>query len=78
MNEQIYGILEIISDVADRPVEELHEDDDLLTDVGLSSFEIIQLIAAIEQKYNIRIPTRSLASFTTPKSIADYLNEVKK
>lgn len=71
-------IFEILAEITDRAADEFHAEDNLLTDVGMSSFEIIQLMAAIEQEYDIRIPTRELSSFTTPKSIADYIEKVKK
>lgn len=66
-------ILEIIAVITDQPVNVNQADDNLITDIGLSSFDVIQLIAALEDKYTIRIPTHDLAKFTTPRSIAEYI-----
>ena len=71
-------ILELISQTLGIELDISDADKNLVTDIGLTSFEIIQLVAATEQKYGIRIPTRKLAGFTTPKSIAEYIaGEIK-
>ncbi len=66
-------ILEIITEINGHDADEYNENDNLITDMELSSFDIVQLIAAVEDKFNIRVPTRDLMGFTTPKSIVDYI-----
>lgn len=66
-------ILEIIAEITDQSVDACHADDNLITDIGLSSFDVIQLIAILEDKYTIRIQTQDLTKFTTPRSIAEHI-----
>ena len=72
------NILEIIAEIKGEPVDKYGAEDNLITDIGLSSFEVIQLISAVEQTYDLRVRTRDLDRFTTPRSIVDYIREIKK
>ncbi len=74
MKEQILEkILLLISSVSDKDITVLSADDNLITDVGLSSYDIIQLIWSVEQEFGISVPTRQLNKLTTADSIAEYI-----
>ena len=45
----------------------------LLTDLGLNSYELIQLISEIEEKFNIEIPDRSIGDLRTVQNVLDYI-----
>jgi len=45
----------------------------LLTDLGMNSYELIQLIYDIEEKFNIKIPERSIRDFKTVQNVLDYI-----
>lgn len=44
-------------------------------DMNLSSIGKIQLIYAIEDKFNIDIPSKAIRKFITVNDIIDFLNE---
>ena len=79
MKEQILEkILLLISSVSDKDITVLSADDNLITDVGLSSYDIIQLIWSVEQEFGISVPTRQLNKLTTADSIAEYILRSKE
>ena len=42
----------------------------------LSSYGLVQLICAIEDKYDIEIPNKDLRSFKTVQNIVDYIEKM--
>ena len=74
MKEQILKkVLLLVASVTEADTDGITADSNLITDIGLSSYEIIQLMWSIEQEFDITIPTRQLSSFTTPEKIAQYI-----
>jgi len=60
-----------------------HSDDDtivitndtvLLADLGLNSYELIQLVCEIEDTFDIEIPDRKVGDFKTVQNILDYIS----
>jgi len=49
----------------------------LLTDLGLNSYELIQLVHEIEEKFNVEVPDRTIRDFKTVQDILDYISENK-
>jgi len=45
----------------------------LLTDLGLNSFELIQLVNDIEEIFSIKIPDKSLGDLKTVQNVLDYI-----
>jgi len=45
----------------------------LVTDIGLNSIELIELLCEVEQKFNIDIPDRALNRFKTVQDVLDYI-----
>lgn len=56
----IEHMLELLRERDDIDHDELHQDADLLLDIGLDSIGIMQLLAALENRWQIVIPTRAL------------------
>jgi len=50
-------------------------DNTKIDDLGLNSLGKIQVVCAIEDKYDIEIPNSKLRSFKTVKNIVDFLEE---
>ena len=47
----------------------------LQQDLGISSFDIINLICGVEEEFGVTIPDRMIYSFMTVKDIVTYLEE---
>ena len=45
----------------------------LLTDLGLNSYELVQLICEIEERFSIEIPDRVIGSLRTVQNVIDYI-----
>lgn len=56
-----------------RPI---NEETNLVTDLGLSSFDVVSLIGEFEDAFGIEIPTEDIEELETVGGIVDYLEEV--
>ena len=71
MFERTVGILEEFIDVD----EEITRDSALIDDLGLSSIDVINLVAAFEDEFDIDVPDRIIPTLRTVGDIVDYLEE---
>lgn len=53
--------------------EEISLDSDLVNDLELDSFGILDMVMAFEKEYNISIPDRDLRLFSTVRDVVNYL-----
>jgi len=47
----------------------------LKEDIGMNSYEVVQLIGNLEEAYDVTIPVRKIKSFKTVQNILDYLQD---
>ena len=45
----------------------------LISDLGLNSYELVELVCDIEDKFSIEIPDRVIGSFKTVQNVLDYI-----
>ena len=45
----------------------------LLTDLGLNSFELVELVCEVEETFDIEIPDRAIGGFKTVQHVLDYI-----
>lgn len=50
-------------------------DMDFVKDLGLNSFDIVNIVGAFEDKYKITIPTRDIWQLHTVNDVAAYLKK---
>lgn len=62
---------------AEYTEQEITEETKLRSDLGLSSFDLVSLIADIEEKYNIKVNDEDIASLTTVKDLMNYIETHK-
>jgi len=67
--------VEILKDYMDNPDIEITRDSALVDDLALSSLEVINIVAAFEDEFNIEVPDRVIPTLRTVGDIADYLEE---
>lgn len=65
----------IVREYIDDPNFKLSPDTVLLNDLGLDSFDLVQLACDVEEYFDIEIPDRIISKF---KTIADVLNFVSQ
>jgi acyl carrier protein len=47
----------------------------LLADLGLNSYELVQLVCEVEEAFDVEIPDRAIGGF---KTVQDVLNFIEK
>ncbi len=68
-------ITEIIQDYTGRDNVVISEDTSLQTDIELNSFELVQIVCEIEERFNIEIPDTEIETFKTVGDVIHYLEE---
>ena len=71
-------IQEILAEMTDMEKEEIKPDSKMIYDIGLSSVELLSLLATIESGFSIRIPEKAIRTFVTVRDIADYVGSEAK
>lgn len=64
---------EIIAAHADCDVKDLRDDENLVEDLELDSFEMMQMIPEFEEEYAIHIADADLKNFRTVGDIRNYI-----
>lgn len=72
MFEQVKSIL--VDQIGSR-AESVSMDTVILSDLGINSFELVQLIARLEDELDIEIEDEALKSFVTIGDVVRYLDE---
>ena len=65
----------ILSKSIGKKADNISMDTVILSDLGMNSFELVQLIARIEDELDIEIEDEALKSFVTVGDVVRYLNE---
>ena len=66
--------VEILEDFVESDTE-ITRDSALVDDLGLSSLEVISIVAAFEDEFEIEVPDRIIPTLRTVGDIVDYLEE---
>lgn len=57
---------------------EITEDTVFFMDLGLDSFDLVQIICEIEDEFDVEIPDKVLKNFTTVGDVVSYLEKKLK
>ena len=68
-------IKEILSEVSGVPVSELHADTRLVGDLGMSSFDLADMVVGVEDAYDIKIPDERFRELETVADIIRIIRE---
>jgi len=61
-----------------RDVDGVGLDDDLVRDLGLDSLAALRLLAAVEKRFDVRLPDERLGELRTLRHVLDCLQEVER
>ena len=53
-------------------------DDDLVRELGLDSLAALRVLAAVEKRFDVRLPDERLGEFRTLRHVLDFLREGEK
>ncbi len=68
-------IISLIADTLEISKDKIHENTNLIVDLGLESLDLVDLVAAFEKKYKIEILDKDIKNLQTVKDIIEYIEE---
>lgn len=68
-------IRNIIEEYVDIPKDQITMETNLLNDLGLSSLDVVNIIVAFEDEFDIEIPDRKLSEIITVGDVVNLLKE---
>lgn len=68
-------ILEIIAEQFHVNVEDLEEDTNFVDDLNVDSIELLELVMAIEDEFDIELEDEILENITTVGDVLDFIDE---
>ena len=78
MIKMLEDLRKIFETYTKKKLPELSRDSILAADLGLSSFELFDVVCEVENHFDIEIPDRVLTTLVTVGDLVDYLEKVTK
>lgn len=78
MNDITENVKKIISDQLGVKIEEINNDSSFVEDLGADSLDTVELVMALEEKFNIEIPDEEAEKITTVQSAINYILKNRK
>lgn len=66
-------IIEILDEFVETNIE-IKPESMLVANLGLSSLDVVNIVVALEEEYDIEIPDHVIPAFATVHDIKDYLD----
>lgn len=66
-------LVSIISEQLSIDASEIHEESSFKDDLEADSLDLFELVMALEEEYDVEIPSEDLEKIVTVKDIMDYL-----
>lgn len=70
-------LLEILAETAGVPVSDLHDDTRLIADLGLTSFDLADIVVTAEEEFGIVVPDSRFPEIQTVGDVIRVLGEVQ-
>ena len=65
----------IIADVLNVPKDDITPETTFVDDLGADSLDIVELVMALEEEYDVEIPSDDLAELNTVGDVINYLKD---
>ena len=69
---------EMIADSLGVEADSITEESSFKEDLGADSLDLFELVMALEEEYEVEIPTEDLEQIVTVGDVIDYLNKLKQ
>ena len=69
------GVIDVLKNVSRRPIEPTL-DSDLLADLGFDSLQVLEVIAELEDRFDISIPLNDVLVTRTVAQVAAYVAQL--
>lgn len=71
-------IISLIAEKLGKSADQITRDSRLIEDLGADSLDVVELIMAFEDEFNISLPDEDVANMKTIGNIVDYINKLTK
>jgi acyl carrier protein len=71
-------VRDIITAIARQELDNVGRDDDLVEALGVDSLQGLQILAAVEKQFDIRLPDDQLIRMRTVGAIADAVQQLRQ
>ena len=71
-------VRDIITAIARQELDNVGRDDDLVEALGVDSLQGLQMLAAVEKQFDIRLPDDQLIRMRTVGAIADAVQQLRQ
>ena len=68
-------VIKIVSDQLDSPKEEISRESSFVDDLKADSLDIVELVMALEDEFDIKIPDEDYEKITTVGDVIAYIEE---
>lgn len=70
-------LIDIVNPFLENPSIEINENTVLLTDLGLNSFDLAELVCVIEDEFDIEIPDKMIKKLITVQDVMDCIEDLQ-
>jgi len=70
-------IKEVVAEQLDCDIAEIKEDSKFIEDLGADSLDVVELVMALEEEFDIEIPDEDAEGILTVADALNYINEHK-
>ncbi len=74
----IEKVKELLAEQLGMDVNEIHDDSNILEDLGADSLDIIEMLMTLEDEYGVTIPDDQIGQVKTVKQVAELIEKCKK
>ncbi|WP_405584588.1 acyl carrier protein [Streptomyces sp. NBC_01190] len=67
------GLVEIIQEIADVPIEGILPETDLTDGLGIDSLTLVEVVVAAEERFAVKIPDHRVKDLKTVGNIVDHI-----
>lgn len=71
-------IKEVVVEQLSVSPEAIKLDSKIMEDLGADSLDIVELVMALEEKFEVEIPDSEAEKLVTVQNVVDYINSIKK
>lgn len=73
--DMLEKLIEIVAEQLHVEETEVKPETDFKTDLRADSLDLFELVMALEEEYDVEIPTEDLEKLTTVQAVLDYLKQ---
>lgn len=71
-------VRELLADQLNKPIEKITENTRFIEDLGVDSLDMIEMLMALEEEFDISVPNDKVEKLKTVKDIVGFIESVKK